>query len=90
LYGRVPGMKLDLPPKSQRLNPARDLYSCWHCLFVFATRAKTGTYNISLLSYYLPFSVFGRSANAVASLPWAVGTFQGMSVTPQSVYRRGV
>src|SRR5689334_11688421 len=37
----------------------------------------TGTYGISIVSYYNSFSVFGHSANAVVALPYAVGTFSG-------------
>jgi Putative MetA-pathway of phenol degradation len=37
----------------------------------------TGTYNVPILSYYHSFSFFGRSANITASLPYAVGNFQG-------------
>jgi hypothetical protein len=37
----------------------------------------TGAYNVLIFSYYHSFGVFGRSANVVASLPYAVGHFQG-------------
>ena len=37
----------------------------------------TGTYSVPIFSYYHSFSFFGRSANVVASLPYAVGNFQG-------------
>src|SRR5271169_2159526 len=37
----------------------------------------TGTYSVPIFSYYHAFSFFGRSANVVASLPYAVGNFQG-------------
>ncbi len=37
----------------------------------------TGTYSVPILSYYHSFDLFGRSANAVASLPYGVGNFQG-------------
>ena len=37
----------------------------------------TGTYYISVLSYYHALNFFGRSANLTASLPYGVGTFQG-------------
>ncbi len=51
----------------------------------------TGTYNISLVSLYHSFSFFGRSANAVAALPYAVGNFQGtISGAGQSLYRSGL
>jgi hypothetical protein len=34
----------------------------------------TGTYSVPIFSYYHSFSFFNRSANVVASLPYAVGT----------------
>jgi hypothetical protein len=36
----------------------------------------TGKYGVPVFSYYHAFSFFGRSANAVASLPYGVGNFQ--------------
>jgi hypothetical protein len=51
----------------------------------------TGTYSISSFTYYRAFSFFGRSANLTASLPYGVGTFQGMVNEQQrSVYRSGL
>jgi hypothetical protein len=51
----------------------------------------TGTFNVSNLSYYHSFGFFGRSANIAASLPYGVGTFQGMLEGQQrSVYRSGL
>lgn len=51
----------------------------------------TGTYNVSNFTYYRSFSVFGRSANFAASLPYGVGTFQGKVQQQQrSVYRSGL
>jgi hypothetical protein len=51
----------------------------------------TGAYNISILSLYHAFGIFGRSANVVASLPYAVGTFQGIFATnEQNIYRSGL
>src|SRR5271169_3510323 len=37
----------------------------------------TGTYYVSVFSYYHSLNFFGRSANFTASLPYGVGTFQG-------------
>jgi hypothetical protein len=37
----------------------------------------TGTYHVSIFSYYHSFNFFGRSANVTGSLPYAVGNFQG-------------
>jgi hypothetical protein len=60
----------------------------------------TGTYSVPIFSYYRAFSFFGRSANIVASLPYAAGNFQGTvmvagtylyrSSLPDSVYRLSV
>ena len=51
----------------------------------------TGTYSISTFSYYHAFSFFGRSANAVASLPYAVGNFQGTVMgAGTQLYRSGL
>src|SRR5271154_2484309 len=43
----------------------------------------TGTYYVSVISYYHSLNFFGRSANIPASLPYGVGTFQG-DVSQQS------
>jgi hypothetical protein len=51
----------------------------------------TGIYNISSFTYYHCFSFFGRSANIAASLPYAVGNFQGkLQQEQRSVYRSGL
>jgi hypothetical protein len=51
----------------------------------------TGTYNSSILTYYHAFSVFGRSANANASLPYAVGNFQAnVAGVQKQIYRSGL
>jgi len=60
----------------------------------------TGTYSVSIFSYYRAFSFFGRSANSVASLPYAAencqgtvmvaGTYLYRSSLPDSVYRLSV
>jgi hypothetical protein len=47
--------------------------------------------NVSVLSYYRTLSFFGRSANITASLPYAVGSFQGTVFgTTDSIYRSGL
>jgi hypothetical protein len=51
----------------------------------------SGTYSVPVISYYHSFNFFGRSANATASLPYGVGTFQGdVSGTQAQVYRSGL
>src|SRR5271169_4461180 len=51
----------------------------------------TGTYSVPVLSYYHSFSVFGRSANVVAALPYGIGNFQGTAVGAEGhLYRSGL
>src|SRR5580704_1157392 len=51
----------------------------------------TGTYNVSILSYYHSMSFFGRSANIAAALPYGVGTFQGnVAGQHMAIYRSGL
>jgi hypothetical protein len=51
----------------------------------------TGRYNIGIVSYYHSFGVFGRSANVVASLPYAVGNFEGTAFGVENhLYRSGL
>src|SRR6266567_2798531 len=49
------------------------------------------TYNVPILSVYHSFNFFGRSANVLASLPYAVGNFTGEVGNQQrSIYRSGL
>lgn len=51
----------------------------------------TGRYYVPIFSYYHSLSLFGRSANITASLPYGVGNFQGSVLgTEKSVYRSGL
>jgi hypothetical protein len=51
----------------------------------------TGRYNVSVLTYYHGFGLFGRSANVNASFPYAVGNFQGnVTGAQQQIYRSGL
>ena len=51
----------------------------------------TGTYSVPIFSYYHSFSFFGRSANIVASLPYAFGNFQGTVFgADRNLYRSGL
>jgi hypothetical protein len=51
----------------------------------------SGTYSVPVLSYYHSLSVFGRSANVTASLPYGVGTFQASALEKsRSAYRSGM
>ena len=58
---------------------------------VYPYSGTTGIYHVPVLSYYHAFSLFGRSANVTASLPYGVGHFEGIANgTNQSVYRSGL
>jgi Putative MetA-pathway of phenol degradation len=51
----------------------------------------TGTLNIPSFSYYHEFSFLGRSANIAATLPYAVGNFQGnVNGNLKQIYRSGL
>ncbi len=51
----------------------------------------TGTYNVSIFSYYHSLSFFGRSANITAWLPYAIGNFEAAALGKQrSAYRSGL
>jgi hypothetical protein len=51
----------------------------------------TGKYSVPIFSYYHAFSFFGRSANVVASLPYAFGNFQGtVTGAEKHLYRSGL
>ena len=50
-----------------------------------------GKYSVPIVSYYHSFSLFGRSANIVASLPYGVGNFTGtLAGAGQNLYRSGL
>ena len=58
---------------------------------VYPYSGTTGVYHVPVFSYYHAFSLFGRSANVVASLPYGVGHFEGtLNGTNQSIYRSGL
>ncbi len=51
----------------------------------------TGTYSVPIFSYYHSFGLFGRSANVLAALPYAVGNFQGtVAGAGAQIYRSGL
>ncbi|HEY6293440.1 MAG TPA: transporter [Terriglobia bacterium] len=51
----------------------------------------TGKYSVPTLSYYHSFKMFGHSANVVATLPYAVGHFEGnLAGVPTQLYRSGL
>ena len=58
---------------------------------VIPATGATGTYSVPILSYYYSFDLFGRSANAVAALPYAVGNFRGtVAGAGEHIYRSGL
>jgi hypothetical protein len=53
--------------------------------------SATGNYSVPIFSYYHSFSLFGRSANVVATLPYAEGNFQGTAPgAGVNIYRSGL
>jgi hypothetical protein len=51
----------------------------------------TGSYHVTVLTYYHSFGLFGRSANITGFLPYGVGTFQGEVLGNQrQIYRSGL
>ena len=51
----------------------------------------TGRLNVPALSLYRSFSLFGRSANVAATLPYGVGTFEGTVLgAEREAYRSGL
>ena len=50
----------------------------------------TGKYGVPTFNYYHSFSLFGRSANVLASLPYGVGNFKGTVLgAEREAYRSG-
>jgi len=50
-----------------------------------------GKYSVPIVAYYHSFSLFGRSANIVAALPYGIGHFQGtLQGAGQNLYRSGL
>jgi hypothetical protein len=51
----------------------------------------TGTYGVSIFSYYHSFGILGRSANITGSLPYGIGHFQGSVLGSEThIYRSGL
>ena len=58
---------------------------------VIPATGATGTYSVTILSYYYSFDFFGRSANVVTSLHYGVGNFQGtVAGAGEQLYRSGL
>jgi hypothetical protein len=90
----------DLSPRAYVITPLHSnaiilSYSFFHGSILFEGAAPitgaTGTYSVPIISYYHSFSLLGRSANLNASLPYAVGNFQGnVAGQPHQLYRSGL
>jgi hypothetical protein len=90
----------DLSPRAYVITPLHSnaitlTYSYYSGSLLFDGAAPitgaTGTYNVSVLTYYHAFGLLGRSTNMNASLRYALGTFQGnVAGTQQQVYRSGL
>jgi hypothetical protein len=90
----------DLSPRAYVITPLHSnviiqSYSFFHGSILFEGAAPitgaTGTYSVPIISYYHSFSLLGRSANMNASLPYAVGNFQGnVAGQPHQLYRSGL
>jgi Putative MetA-pathway of phenol degradation len=90
----------DLSPRAYVITPVHSnaivlTYSFYSGEVLLAGAAPitnaTGKYSIPVFTYYHSFNFFGRSANVNASLPYAVGNFQGdVTGTQQHVYRSGL
>jgi hypothetical protein len=51
----------------------------------------TGKYSVPVISLYHSLNMFGHFANLTASLPYAVGTFQGaLKAHEEQIYRSGL
>ena len=51
----------------------------------------TGTYNVPVFTYYHSFGLLSRSSNISASIPYAIGTFQGQAIgMDEQIYRSGL
>jgi hypothetical protein len=90
----------DLSPRAYVITPLHTnviilTYSFFHGSVLLDGAAPitgaTGTYSVPIVTYYHSFSLFGRSANMNASLPYAVGNFQGnVAGQPRQLYRSGL
>jgi hypothetical protein len=90
----------DLAPRAYTITPLRSnaITLTWsfndgEIIFEGAIPIKdaSGTYQVPVLSYYHSFSLFGRSANIVALVPYAEGNFQGTVQGEEShVHRSGL
>jgi hypothetical protein len=90
----------DLAPRAYIVTPVRSNavtlgcnYNTGELLFegTVPITGATARLGIPSVSYYRSFSLLGRSANVLATLPYGVGTFEGQVREQQrSIYRSGL
>jgi hypothetical protein len=90
----------DLTPRAYVITPVRSnaviatyIFNDGELLFdgTVPITGATGRLSVPALSLYHSMSVFGRSANVTATLPYGVGTFKGkVSEAEVSAYRSGL
>jgi hypothetical protein len=90
----------DLAPRAYVVTPVHsnavivsDVFNDGHLLFdgTVPITGATGRLNVGLLSLYRSLSIFGRSANVTATLPYGVGTFKGTVAEAEiSAHRSGL
>src|SRR5436305_14830811 len=90
----------DLSPRAYVINPVHAnaiilTWSFFNGTILFdgnsPVTGATGTYHVSVFSYYHSFNFFGRSANVTGSLPYALGNFNGtVQGAEQRLYRSGL
>src|SRR5580698_728191 len=89
----------DLSPRAYVITPLHSnaitlTYSFYDGSIILAgtpITGATGAYHVAIFSYYHSLSVFGRSANITAVLPYALGNFQGTVQSAEGkIYRSGL
>jgi hypothetical protein len=90
----------DLSPRAYLITPLRanavtvtDIFNDGNLLFdgTVPITGATGRLNVAAVNLYHSMSVFGRSANLTATLPYGVGTFKGTVLGAEtSAYRSGL
>ena len=101
LAGLLPALRAqDLTPRAYVVTPLRsnaviltDVFNDGELLFdgTVPITGATGRLNVPALSLYRALSVFGRSSNVTATLPYGVGTFKGTVAEAEvSAYRSGL
>lgn len=99
VYSVLPLSAQDLAPRAYVITPLHSnavvltwsFYTGSILLNGSPITGATGTFDVPTFSYYHSFSLFGRSANITASLPYAVGNFQGTALgAERQLYRSGL